>query len=276
MLTSLRPALYGRQVTWSLDADELRRLQARVLVEADAALEGEDLEQVLALVEAVRALDPAPRTVRWRSLTYCVLDAVWSIGARYDTVVVPLVRRVAAEHGDPDPLTPADQPLPPDPVPLHAFLNRFSEPGALVGVTNSQRTSPRGGVLKADAARAHARAFVDHGVHDLRDVDALMADHDRFAHLDATLAALPGEGSHGLRRGYLWMLAGDDDRVKPDRRVLRWLVQHGVAPDLPTTGLLLRLVAKRLTDSGRPTTAWEVDHAIWRDAARTGNPRAGR
>jgi hypothetical protein len=56
------------------------------------------------LVDAVEGLDLKPRQQRWRSLSYCVLDAVWSIGAVYDTVVAPLVWRVAAANGDSAPL----------------------------------------------------------------------------------------------------------------------------------------------------------------------------
>jgi hypothetical protein len=41
-------------------------------------------------IDAVVHLNLQPRQRRWTSLAYCVLDAVWSIGARYDTVVVPL------------------------------------------------------------------------------------------------------------------------------------------------------------------------------------------
>ena len=36
------------------------------------------------IAAAVSTLEPEPRTWRWTSLSYCVLDAVWSIGARYD------------------------------------------------------------------------------------------------------------------------------------------------------------------------------------------------
>ena len=45
------------------------------------------------LVDAVVALDPPPRERRWVSLSLCIVDAVWSIGANYDNVVVPFVRQ---------------------------------------------------------------------------------------------------------------------------------------------------------------------------------------
>ena len=43
-----------------------------------------------------------------------------------------------------------------------------------------QRTSPRGGVLKAEAARRHAQILVDAGVERYRDVEALFDDELRW------------------------------------------------------------------------------------------------
>ncbi|WP_433566807.1 hypothetical protein ACQP1O_17435 [Nocardia sp. CA-151230] len=30
-----------------------------------------------------------------------------------------------------------------------------------------------------------------------------------------------------MRRGYRWMLVGNEDVIKPDRMVMRWLQVHG-------------------------------------------------
>jgi hypothetical protein len=72
-----------------------------------------------------------------------------------------------------------------------------------------------------------------------------------------------GEGRYGIRRGYFWMLCGDDGRIKPDRMVLRWLAPHGVR-DPEVAQQLLIDVAAFLSQNGAATvTPWEVDHAIW-------------
>ncbi|RKS74134.1 hypothetical protein CLV35_2636 [Motilibacter peucedani] len=226
-------------------------------------LSSTDQAELEHLVNAVQALNPQPRAQRWRSLTYCLVDAVWSIGARYDTVVVPLVRRVAHEHGDGEPLVDTGTPLPRDPAPLRAFLARFGPHNPLTSVTNRQRTSTRGGALKADVARRYAEVLLEHGVGTLADVAPLMRDARRFEHVNDTLRRLPGEGQHGVRRNYLWMLAGDDDGVKPDRMVLRWFARHGQHVEPLEAAMLVRAIADRLTELGHPTTPWEVDHAIW-------------
>lgn len=94
------------------------------------------------LVDAVAALDPQPRERQWVSLTFCVLDAVYSIGANYDHHVVPVVRRVATDFGvDTPAATPAAATSMADPVPLSALINRYADPDALIVVTG--RTRPR-------------------------------------------------------------------------------------------------------------------------------------
>jgi hypothetical protein len=114
------------------------------------------------LADAVELLDPRPRPRRWVSLAYCVLDAVWSIGAVYETVVTPLVHRVAAANGDTSPLVSASAQPPADPLPLVVLLQRYQDASALQDITNKQLTSPRNGVPKAEAALRYARILVDH------------------------------------------------------------------------------------------------------------------
>lgn len=217
------------------------------------------------LTAAVTALDPQPRERRWTSLTFCIVDAVWSIQASYSAVVVPLVGRVATSFGVEEPSVFASEPVDADPVPLSVFLEEFDLP-ALTACTNRQVTSTRGGILKADAVLQYARVFADHGVETLAQAQDLFDDTTAFATVDAALRRIRGEGGHGIRRGYLWMLVGDTDRVKPDRMVLRWFRHHGAAltPD-GAAATIAELVVRLNNRTGeRHVNAWEVDHAIWR------------
>lgn len=220
------------------------------------------------VIDAVAALDLRPRRRRWTSLSYCLVDAVWSIGANYDTVVVPVVRRVAARLQDPEPVVELPAPMPPDPAPISKFLEVFPEPATLLPVTNRQRTSTRRGVTKAQAAVQHAQIFHRAGIENLEQAAGLLADDEAFAALDETLKQIAGEGGAGIRRGYLWMLIGDDYRVKPDRMVLRWLKRHGVVTDPAGAAQLLLDVAAQLATTGSKVTPWMIDHAIWLDARR--------
>lgn len=214
------------------------------------------------LVEAVVALDPQPRERRWVSLSLCIIDAVWSIGAHYDNVVVPLVRKLATEFGVEKPTTPMSEPLGTDPLPLARLADlTFDE---LTPLTNWQNTSTRGGIRKADAVLRHVDVFRAHKVVDLADAIALFGDDERFAAVNSDLRKIPGEGAHAVRRGYLWMLIGQDDLIKPDRMVLRWFKHQGVIVDPPgARDLIAALVPAVSAKLQRPVTAWEIDHALW-------------
>ncbi|UGU30619.1 hypothetical protein LT350_29570 [Mycolicibacterium smegmatis] len=223
---------------------------------------GVDAAKVDELVEAVVALDPLPRERRWVSLSLCIADAVWSIGAHYDNVVVPLVRRLATKFGIEQPTIPMSEPLGTDPLPLAELADLNVD--ELISLTNRQNTSTRGGIRKADAALRHADVFRAHGVDDLGDAIALFGDDERFAAVNADLRTIPGEGANAVRRDYLWMLIGQDDIIKPDRMVLRWFRHQGVTVDpVGARDLIAALVPAVSAGLKRPVTAWEIDHALW-------------
>jgi hypothetical protein len=227
---------------------------------------GGDAAKYDELVDAIVALDPQPRKQCWVSLSLCIVDAVWSIGARYEDVVVPLVRNLAKEFGVEQPTVPVSEPLGADPLPV----TRLSDLSVneLIRSTNWQNTSTRGGIRKADAVLRHTRVFLKHDVSGLAETIVLFSDERRFAAVNADLGAIPGEGAHAVRRDYLWMLIGQDDLINPDRMVLRWFSRHRVIVDpIGARDLIAAFVPAVSTRLKRSLTAWEIDHALW-DAGR--------
>lgn len=221
-----------------------------------------DTEKLDELVNAVVALDPQPRKRRWVSLSLGIVDAVWSIGAHYDNVVVPLVRNLAKEFGVEHATVPMSEPINADPLPIARLADLSID--ELIRSTNWQNTSTRGGIRKADAALRHIHVFRAHDIASLADAIALFSDEKRFADVNKDLRAIPGEGAHAVRRNYLWMLIGQDDLIKPDRMVLRWFKNYGVVVD--PVGARDRIAALVPTVSARlkrNVTAWEIDHALW-------------
>lgn len=101
------------------------------------------------LVDAIVALDPQPRDQTWSSLSLIILDAVWSIGSKYNAVVVPNVEAVA-EHFGVAPYVKHGERLEADPLPLRQL--EALGPTALTELTNKQKTSTRSGIPKAEAA----------------------------------------------------------------------------------------------------------------------------
>ncbi|MFC8922001.1 hypothetical protein [Cellulosimicrobium sp. NPDC057127] len=213
------------------------------------------------LIEAVRALDVRPRERRWSSVTYCVLDAVWSIGISYDRHVVPAVRRVAAAAGDVEPVVSVMTLPASDPLPLSAFRDTYRTPDELVAVTTAHRTSSRSRVLKAETALRYADVLVEAGVDTLPDAAKALEDFARVDEISARLRQIPGDG---VRTGYFWMLVGDDDTLKLDRMILRFLKRHGTETGVAGAKDVLRALAAELTGtSNYRVTPWMVDHAIW-------------
>lgn len=213
-----------------------------------------------------------PRQDRWTHLSLCVLDAVFSIGARYSTTC-RTVRVYASFAGLPHVLGPAADvaagAFTATEEPVAALVQRIEqhsvESFARAVLRNRQRTSPRGGVLKTEAALAYGAVLQRNGLLRLADVGRALADDARIRAAEAQLARVPGHGANGVRVGYLWMLAGSDDVIKPDRMVLGWLTALlGRSPSAPEARTLLSAAS---ADLG--VTAWQVDHAMW-NAQRTG------
>lgn len=227
-------------------------------------------EDIDVLERAARAeLTITPREKRWTHLSVCVLDAVFSINARYSGVV-RVCSRYAQHAALPDPLLPVAEAHTVIGTAREQRLDDFAQDIRTVGVerfaaeivTNRGRTSTRGGVLKAEAALSSAEILVKHGVQTIGDAAALLGEHARLDRAEADLATVRGHGG-GVRLGYLWMLAGDDQHVKPDRMVLRWIARHLRPVSVDEARELVVATAARLG-----CTPWELDHAIWRAEPR--------
>jgi hypothetical protein len=219
----------------------------------------QDIEQVVA---ATGRLKIQPREQRWAHLSLCVLDAVYSINATYGSTL-NVCRRYADHAGLVHRLHPADQPRPSGEQSLSEFAAHAAKLGpeafAAQVLANRCRTSTRSGILKAEAAARYADIMIAHDLRLIDDVQEAFADPERLQAVEDDLAGVPGHGAHGVRLDYLWMLVGDDERIKPDRFVLRWLGRAvGRQPTPARATALVREAARRL---GR--TPWELDRAIW-------------
>lgn len=221
------------------------------------------------IIEASRSLSVEPRADRRCHLSLCVIDAVFSIGARYGStwrtarryadraglqpVTAPAVSVAAGDHGEREQALSA----------FRADMNELSDDELASLLGNRQRTSSRGGILKALAVRQYVNVLAAHEVETLGDVSELLGDHVRVRNVESDLAQVRGHGS-GVRIAYLWMLAGDDHHVKADRMVIRWASQVLGRPVLAREASeLIIAAAPRLG-----ATPWELDHAIWRRQSR--------
>jgi len=196
------------------------------------------------------------------SLPLCVIDSVFSIGVNYESVKNAVKRYCAFQHLPqfrcrnelPDKSSQQScsnfvqlcQRLGPDQMAEEVFKNR-------------QRTSSRSGILKSEAACLFAQRLVVHGVEHLQDVEKCV---DNPA-IEKAVRAVKGQAS-GISWQYFLMLAGNDNVIKPDRMVLRFLstalnrpVRVSEAPHL------LQLAAAELAHQKPNITARLIDYQIW-------------
>ncbi|WP_328541999.1 hypothetical protein OHT17_13940 [Streptomyces sp. NBC_00371] len=221
------------------------------------------MDEVGRVVAGAEHLALKPRGSRWAHVALCVLDAVFSINAHYERHTVPTCHRYATWAGLSTPLSGSTQLPVHDEQPLRDFVTHIQTHGEAVFssqvLQNKQRTrANQSAPLKVEAAHRYAEILVSHGISTLADANALLADLDKLKVVEQALMNVAGHGS-GARLAYLWMLLGDDSRIKPDRMVLRWL--QAVLDRTVTTSEAIRLVTEAATHLG--CTPWELDHAIW-------------
>lgn len=234
---------------------------------------GENHDDTAKIIEALRALNPQPRKDRWGHLSLCILSATFSISVSYDKVVAPLTRRYAAYARLSSVLLAGDElTAPVSPRPDEQTLSQFLasiedlDDEAFAKLLGSRhRTSTTSGILKSAAVRQIAQILAGkHGIETLAGFAELSTDPERSAAVEKDLEAVRGAGSNGIRTGYIWMTAGDDDRVKPDRHVLTWLSNHlERRVSVTQARVLLKDAATALN-----VTPWSADHAIWEHQAR--------
>lgn len=128
-------------------------------------------------------------------------------------------------------------------------------------------SSSRSGILKAEAVLLYVRALTEAGIKTFIDFD-----QDRRAYAEAMILGLPGQSS-GIAFDYFMMLAGDDNLIKPDRMVQRYVenaLKLDAIPQPRQAAILVRLAARDLCQRGHQWTPLSLDHAIWKHQSSQG------
>jgi hypothetical protein len=224
----------------------------------------EDHDALRAMLAAVKALPGDPATwetpAGYRSVGLAVIDSVWSIGVRYQSVENVTARYRAerlAAGGDPETDRPED---------VRRFIESCGGPhGFAERVGNRQRTSTRNGILKAEAVLHEAAILEDEGVGVPADLSR--AGQERLDHLQSRWCTVTGQGSGVSWRAFA-MLVGLPE-VKPDRMIRRFVATALGRPAETTVKVdeardLVIATAARLGVSPRA-----LDAAIW--AHQSGN-----
>jgi hypothetical protein len=157
----------------------------------------------------------------FQSLPLCVIETVFSIGARYESTI-HTVRKFCAYFG----LNPCREqmefPATSEQLPISEFLEFYDRYGvekfASEIYRNRQRTSTRNGILKSEAVLMFAKVLRQLEVDYFQDSHKVMGDQD----FEARIKTIPGQRS-GISTRYFYMLLGSEEYIKPDRMVERFI-----------------------------------------------------
>jgi hypothetical protein len=218
-------------------------------------LKGDALPAMVASVEALLGSPDSWDTPDgYDSVGLAMIDAIWSIGVRYQSVENVIARyraeRLAGGHD-----AEADRPQD-----VRRFIEACGGPeGFALRVRNHQRTSSRNGILKAEAVLHEARILEHESVGVPADLAG--ASEERLNHLRGQWSAVPGQAS-GISWRAFCMLVGLAE-VKPDRMIRRYVASALGRPGESAVSVeeardLVMATAAHLGVSPR-----DLDHAIW-------------
>jgi hypothetical protein len=142
----------------------------------------------------------------YQSLSVCLLDCVYSLRARYYDVTVPLVQRYANMFMNGDPHGSGDT--------VSMLLHRMDDIGHLAFaervLINHQKLGGKKHIPKEEVCYQLARYLRDLHIETIEDFQ----NYESQEILEIVIRAVNGLGDAGVN--YLFMLAGDPNRCKPD------------------------------------------------------------
>jgi hypothetical protein len=159
----------------------------------------------------------------YRSLPFCIIDAVFSLAARYSSTRNAVIRFCNVEglqrlrqHGSPYPDTGEQYSV----SQLVEFLSGYDDYRQIAAEVfdNRQRTSTKNGILKAEAVHSFARVLLHYHVNYFQDIPKVISS----AQFESDIRNIPGQ-TYRTSLKYFFMLAGEENMVKPDRMILRFI-----------------------------------------------------
>ena len=224
-------------------------------------------ERVLALHRDGQLSFDLPQEYQYASITLAIIDAVCSIGVKYNGVRAAVSRYCETFGARRFRALRNPLPAPAEQESVTQLCARFEDRGsqrmAVEVFKNRQPTSSKNGILKAEAVWQFAQALRREGIEYLQDVPPIPSGG-----LDDAIRAIPGHES-GISLRYFRMLVGAEDFIKPDRMILRFIDgsrtrgNTGQRTSVTQASSLLLLVADQLRSDFPDITARRLDHALW-------------
>jgi hypothetical protein len=196
-----------------------------------------------------------PPEYNYSHLPICVIDAVFSIGVRYQSVTNTINK--FCNYLKIDKFSATEE------LTVSEFLI-LMEGVSIQSITenifaNRQRTSATNGILKTEAVILFHQTLQKFHIESLNDIK-LLANTNQ---LEEAIKLIPGQRS-GISFKYFLMLAGSDDLIKPDRMIFRFLESQGIkGVTLDEIQTLFSSVVKQMNSTGFNLTPRKLDNLIW-------------
>jgi hypothetical protein len=197
----------------------------------------------------------------YQSLPFCVIDSIYSIGVRYETVKKTVKNfceynnlLIFRENVDSIPEKSSQ-------FSVNDFMNMFGQADynelATSIFRNKQRTSSVSGVLKAEAVVHFLKELSNEGINYFQDLENISTN------FESKIKEIIGQKS-GISLQYFYMLAGNDRLIKPDRMVIRY-IENVVKESISQKDCqnILEKTSLKFQDSGVNISPRELDNAIW-------------
>lgn len=200
----------------------------------------------------------------YNSLPLCIIDAVFSIGIRYSTTRQVVINFCNSQkiarlrpHG-------SSYSLESKQISIKEFIYLYKIYN-IEEITNSFfknrcRTSSRNGILKAEAVFRFAEVLYKYEINYFQDLPEFIGNLE----LENSIKQIPGQKS-GISTTYFYMLAGDENYVKPDRMIIRFIESCiGKNINLYDATKLIEKTHQILKEDFPNLTLRELDHEIWK------------
>jgi hypothetical protein len=188
-------------------------------------------------------------------LILCVIDSVFSIGVRYQSVQNTInhfcdyykIEKFSKNNGL-----------------INSNFLQLMEQLTIDDLTekvfrNKQRTSSVNGIRKSEAVLLFLKTLIKYNVETFKDLDKILTN-DEF---EKEILDIPGQRS-GISLKYFFMLSGSEDLIKPDRMIIRFLDQYSIKKlSLNDCQRVLTEVSKNLNKMGFKLTPKKLDNLIW-------------
>ena len=191
----------------------------------------------------------------YQSLSVCILDCVYSLRAKYYAVTIPIVERYANAYMGGDSRASGDT--------VSLLIKRMDEKGhkefADQVLRNQQKLGGKKQIPKEEVCYRLARYLRDLHIETIEDFQNFESQEI----LEIVIRAVNGLGDAGVN--YLFMLAGDPDRCKPDVHIhhcVRDACGHDISNE--ECQLLFTDAVKLLRNQYPNLTVRGLDGIIWR------------